>query len=128
MDVSEQRGEIGRLERVALREVWPHEAHDFTRWLEENTDVVSEVVGFELQNVEREQAAGAFSVEGFAEAEELSGGSSWAMMVPLPACGGSTVSRRKVGQGTGNLRGVPSVRWSCGQRFPAEEAVLRRLA
>lgn len=26
------------------------------------------------------------------------------------------------------LRGVPSVRWSCGQRFPAEGAVRRRLA
>jgi hypothetical protein len=63
MGGSEQRGEIGRLERVALREVWPHEAHDFTRWLEENTDLVSEVAGFELQNVEREQAAGAFSVD-----------------------------------------------------------------
>ena len=67
--------------------------------------------------------------EVFADAgEELCGGWSWARMVTLPACGGITVSRRKVDQGYRHLRGVPSVRWSCGQRFPAEEAVLRRLA
>src|SRR3954469_475192 len=59
----EESWSVGRLERVPLREVWPHEALDFTRWLEENTDVLSEVLDFELQNVERERAAGSFSVD-----------------------------------------------------------------
>jgi hypothetical protein len=27
---------IGRLQRVALREVWKHEAADFTQWLQNN--------------------------------------------------------------------------------------------
>ena len=27
---------IGKIERVTLRDVWPHEAQDFTKWLEEN--------------------------------------------------------------------------------------------
>ena len=30
---------IGKLERVALREVWKHEALNFTQWLQENIDV-----------------------------------------------------------------------------------------
>jgi hypothetical protein len=31
---------IGKLDRVPLREVWKHEGYDFTRWLEENIDVL----------------------------------------------------------------------------------------
>ena len=29
---------IGKIRRVKLTEVWKHEAHDFTTWLEDNTD------------------------------------------------------------------------------------------
>ena len=29
---------IAKLERLPLREVWKHEAHDFTQWLEKNVD------------------------------------------------------------------------------------------
>jgi len=32
---------IRKLERVSLREVWKHEAQDFTQWLQENIDVCS---------------------------------------------------------------------------------------
>lgn len=60
---------IGKLQRVALREVWKHEAYDFTQWLEENIDVLNEVLAIELVNVEREQAAGSFSVDLVAEDE-----------------------------------------------------------
>jgi hypothetical protein len=48
---------------VPLREVWAHEAYDFTTWLETNIDVLSAATGLDLQNVEREQAAGAFSID-----------------------------------------------------------------
>ncbi|HRO32418.1 MAG TPA: DUF4268 domain-containing protein [Brevundimonas sp.] len=58
---------IGRLERVPLREVWRHEAYDFTRWLEDNIDVLNEALGLSLINVEREQAAGSFSIDLVAE-------------------------------------------------------------
>lgn len=58
---------IGRLRRVPLRDVWRHEALDFTRWLEENLDVLSEVTGVDLVSAQREQAAGAFSVDLIAE-------------------------------------------------------------
>ena len=61
---------ISKLTRVALREVWKHEAHDFTVWLEENTDVLNEVLDFNLVSAEREKAAGAFSVDLVGEDEE----------------------------------------------------------
>ena len=61
---------IGRLERVALREVWRHEAYDFTRWLQDNIDVLNSVLALNLLNVEREQAAGAFSIDLVAEDED----------------------------------------------------------
>lgn len=58
---------VAKIERVPLRDVWPHEAHDLTRWLEENPDVLSEILGITLSSVERERAAGAFSVDLVAE-------------------------------------------------------------
>jgi hypothetical protein len=30
---------IGKIDRVPLRKVWPHEAYDLTTWLEENIDI-----------------------------------------------------------------------------------------
>ncbi len=54
---------IGRIQRVPLRGVWKHEALDFTTWLQKNIDVVSAVVNVPLDEAEREQAAGNFSVD-----------------------------------------------------------------
>ena len=58
---------IGRIRRLGLREVWPHEARDFTTWLEENVDVLSEATDLNLSNVEREEAVGTFNVDLTAE-------------------------------------------------------------
>jgi Domain of unknown function (DUF4268) len=58
---------IGRLTRLPLRDVWAHEAHDFTTWLQSNIEVLDAAIGIELTNVEREQAAGSFSVDLVAE-------------------------------------------------------------
>lgn len=63
---------IGKIERVPLRDVWRHEAHNLTTWLEENIDVLNEVLDLELTNVEREHAAGSFSAD--LVAEDSSGG------------------------------------------------------
>ena len=60
---------IGRIQRVRLRRVWSHEALDFTTWLEENIDVLAEATGLRLSGAEREQSAGAFSVDLTAEDE-----------------------------------------------------------
>ena len=33
---------VGKLVRVSLRDVWAHEAHDVTRWLEDNVEILGE--------------------------------------------------------------------------------------
>jgi Domain of unknown function (DUF4268) len=60
---------IGKLERVPLREVWEHEAYDFTQWLQDNIDVLNTTLDLTLVNVDREQAAGSFSIDLVAEDE-----------------------------------------------------------
>lgn len=42
---------IGKLQRVSLREVWKHEAYDFTQWLQENIDALNTALGLNLINV-----------------------------------------------------------------------------
>jgi hypothetical protein len=58
---------IGKIQRVPLREVWRHEALDFTRWLQDNIDVLNDVLDLTLSNVERERAAGDFNIDLTAE-------------------------------------------------------------
>ena len=58
---------IGKLERVDLREVWKNEANDFTQWLENNIGVLNDALDLNLVNVDREQAAGSFSIDLVAE-------------------------------------------------------------
>jgi hypothetical protein len=58
---------IGKLENVDLREVWEHEAKDFTTWLSRNLEILGEQIGIDLSFVEREKSAGTFSVDILAE-------------------------------------------------------------
>lgn len=60
---------IGKLHHVPLRDVWKHEAIDFTKWLEGNPEVLSEELGITLSNIEREKNAGSFNVDLVAEDE-----------------------------------------------------------
>lgn len=46
--------ELGKLERVPLREVWAHEERNFTPWLAENLHLLSEVVDMDLELIEIE--------------------------------------------------------------------------
>ncbi len=59
--------QIGRLKRVELREIWQHEAYDFTTWLAGNLDLLGEFLGLELSLVQQEAAAGPFSADILAE-------------------------------------------------------------
>ena len=58
---------VGKLEKVELRKVWEKEASDFTTWLAEHLDVLSEYIDYPLSLLEREKPAGAFSADLFAE-------------------------------------------------------------
>ncbi len=60
---------VGTLQRIHLREVWKHEAIDFTQWLQQNLSALSEVLELKLVSAEREQSAGSFSVDLVAEDE-----------------------------------------------------------
>lgn len=55
--------DISRLEFVPLREVWPHEAQDFTPWLLKNPEVLSECLGVEIEFQSSEYAVGSFSLD-----------------------------------------------------------------
>lgn len=60
---------IQKIARIPLRDAFKHEALDFTRWLEENIDVLNDCLDITLSNAEREQAAGGFNVDVVAEDE-----------------------------------------------------------
>ena len=52
------------LEEVTdLRTVWPHEALDFTPWLAENLQLLSDTIGVDIVLDERESDVGSFSVD-----------------------------------------------------------------
>lgn len=61
--------QIAKIERIPLREVWRHEARDFTTWLADNLDELSKVIGPELSLVRREANAGNFLLDLLAEDE-----------------------------------------------------------
>jgi len=54
---------LGRLIDVPVRDVWPHEARDFTPWLLANADVLSDVLHMDLELREAEHPVGDFSLD-----------------------------------------------------------------
>ena len=60
-----EKHDLGRIERVGLRVVWPHEANDFTPWLAKNIDLLNENLPFDIDpdSIEQEASAGGFSVD-----------------------------------------------------------------
>jgi hypothetical protein len=57
--------ELGKLEKVSLRKLWPNEAADFTPWLSkpENLKLLGESLGMELELEEIEQEVGPYSAD-----------------------------------------------------------------
>lgn len=54
---------LGRLAVVPAREVWPHEALDFTPWMLQNVDVLSDLLGMDLVLDAAEHPVGGFSLD-----------------------------------------------------------------
>jgi hypothetical protein len=52
--------ELSRLSQLDPREVWAHEAHEFTPWLLANADHLAEVLGIDLELQAAEHAVGGF--------------------------------------------------------------------
>lgn len=55
--------QFGRLEDLPLRDAWKHEAHQFTPWLAENIDHLSEAIGIPLELTGTEVAVESFSAD-----------------------------------------------------------------
>lgn len=58
--------DLGQIQRVNLREVWPHEASDFSPWLAEHIEDLGASLGMELELQSLEKPVGAFSLDLFA--------------------------------------------------------------
>ena len=54
---------FGELKKVPLREIWCHEADDFTPWLEENIEALGNALGLQLEVTNREAPIGDFSLD-----------------------------------------------------------------
>jgi hypothetical protein len=54
---------LGRLTTVPPRDVWTYEAHDFTPWLLQNVDILSDLLGMDLALDVAEQRVGDFSLD-----------------------------------------------------------------
>jgi hypothetical protein len=63
--------QLSKLEKVNLREVWKHEALDFTNWLAkpENLESLSDEIGIDISLIQTEASVGNFNVDILAEEE-----------------------------------------------------------
>lgn len=63
-----QKINLGKIEQVPVKEVWSHEALDFTPWLseEENLIELGNACSVELELIDTESAVGSFAVDIFA--------------------------------------------------------------
>src|SRR5271156_5846626 len=68
----DSRIQLGKLERVNIRDVWKSEAQDFTPWLcqPENLSILSDAVGLELEVQEKEFHIGEFRLDILARVKE----------------------------------------------------------
>jgi hypothetical protein len=57
--------QLGKLEKVDLRDVWKHEATDFSAWLAlpENLDALAEQLGIEIEPIGTEVSVGRFKID-----------------------------------------------------------------
>ncbi len=61
---------VQKINKVPLREIWKKEDKDFTRWLEDHIDYLSDVLGFNISIISREEKVGPFRVDLFCEDDD----------------------------------------------------------
>jgi len=61
------KGTIGKIKRVGLRELWRKEDKDFTTWLEKNIDYLNDVLDFDIIIDSKEKDVGPFKVDLYGE-------------------------------------------------------------
>lgn len=54
---------LGQYKKLSLSSLWKHEAHDFTPWLRDNLNLLSNVIGFSIMKPDREVNTGSFFVD-----------------------------------------------------------------
>lgn len=67
---------LARLTTVPPRDVWVHVAYDFTPWLLQNVDVLSDLLGMELELNVAEHPVGGFSLHLLGRASPMTAWSS----------------------------------------------------
>jgi hypothetical protein len=55
--------QLGRVDNVDPRTVWPHEARDLTPWVLDNIQLLGEELGIDIRPTQREVAVGNFSLD-----------------------------------------------------------------
>ena len=60
---------LSKLKKIDLRDIWKHEAIDFTNWLakEENLELLSDEIGIDISLLQTEASVGKFNVDILAE-------------------------------------------------------------
>jgi hypothetical protein len=70
MDFNKSGTPIGKIQTAPVRDAFRHEAIDFTRWLEQNIESLSERIELDLTVLEREKTVGDFHVDLVCQDEE----------------------------------------------------------
>lgn len=55
--------ELSKIEKVELRDVWEHEASDFTPWLAENIELLGNALGIDIEVRGQEASVGPYSLD-----------------------------------------------------------------
>lgn len=55
--------QIGKIKNVDLRNIWKKEDKEFTPWLKENIDLLSEKLGIEVIDTQTEEKIGDFKLD-----------------------------------------------------------------
>ena len=62
--------EFGELKKVSMSDIWPHEAHKFTPWLERNIGALGKALDLDLSSKQKEAQVGDFSLDLLATTED----------------------------------------------------------